>query len=192
MFLEFWFPTPIWSCVLEYDCNIITNYALDLYAKDPEGRQASNVNGWQSKDLYYDDSQIKDFLDILNIKLEECIFEYNYDIKGIKIGNYWLNINKKGSYNTSHTHPGSVLSGVYYSKAPPNSGNIVFENDSKNNFILQTYKTAGDSVLSHSQCHYPPKDGKLIIFPSHLSHLVTQSNSDEDRISLSFNSKVIE
>lgn len=191
MRLEFWFPTPIWSCNLDYDTNKILDYALNLFSVD-DGRDATNVGGWQSNDLYYEnDSPIKDFLDIINIKLTECIFEYNYEISGIELGNFWFNINGHGNYNLTHTHPGSFLSGVYYIKVPEDCGVITFDNDSKSNFILQSYRTTGDSVLSHSQCKYPPHEGMLIIFPSWLPHSVTANNSHESRISFSFNSRIL-
>ena len=34
---------------------------------------------------------------------------------------------------------------------------------------------------------FTPKEGKMLIFPSSLSHLVEKNESDEDRISYSFN-----
>ena len=40
--------------------------------------------------------------------------------------------------------------------------------------------------------HYIPKckTGKIIIFPSHLHHLVEENKSNDDRISVSFNLKL--
>ena len=37
----------------------------------------------------------------------------------------WANINPPGGYNAPHIHPNSLFSGVYYIKAPKNSGNLV-------------------------------------------------------------------
>ena len=35
--------------------------------------------------------------------------------------------------------------------------------------------------------HFNPTEGKIIVFPSHLNHLVQENKSNEDRISVSFN-----
>ena len=42
------------------------------------------------------------------------------------MGNMWANINPPGGYNMPHIHPNSHFSGVYYIKAPKDSGNISF------------------------------------------------------------------
>ena len=34
---------------------------------------------------------------------------------------------------------------------------------------------------------YPPQEGRLILFPAWLSHGVRENETDEDRISISFN-----
>ena len=44
---------------------------------------------------------------------------YSYDINK-------PNINYPGGFNRPHLHPNSLFSGVYYIKAPKNSGNIIF------------------------------------------------------------------
>ena len=38
---------------------------------------------------------------------------------------------------------------------------------------------------------YPPMEGKMMTFSSHLPHRVAQNNSDQDRISISYNVKIL-
>lgn len=191
MELNYWFPTPIWSCELDYDWNKIVDYAYDLKSKD-QGREVSNVNGWQSNDLYHDDtSPIADFTKILQIKSEECLYEFKLQTNGVELGNYWLNINPPGAFNKSHIHTGSFLSGVYYAKTNDKTGKIQFENDTLKSYIYGEYKSIGDSPITHTDCKYIPKPGMLIIFPSWLPHSVEVNNSCEERISLSFNCRIV-
>ena len=35
-----------------------------------------------------------------------------------------------------------------------------------------------------------PKEGRLLLFPSHLTHLVQQNESRQDRVSISFNIRI--
>ena len=39
--------------------------------------------------------------------------------------------------------------------------------------------------------YFTPKEGRILIFPSDLEHEVKENKSDEDRISYSFNIKLI-
>lgn len=191
MKLEYWFPTPIWSCKLDYDWNKLVDYAYDLRSKD-QGREISNVNGWQSNDLYRDDdSPIVDLINIFNIKSDECLYDFQLQTNGIQVGNYWININPPGALNKSHIHTGSFLSGVYYAKTDYKTGQIEFQNDSLKSYIYGEYKNIGDSPITHTECRYIPEPGTLIIFPSWLPHSVEINNSTEDRISLSFNTRII-
>lgn len=80
-------------------------------------------------------------------------------------GQLWLNLNYESSYNSPHTHQGQY-SGVFYIKAPENSGNIVFP------------KT-DESVT--------PKENLLLLFNSDVMHAVEPNLSDDVRISIAFN-----
>ena len=102
----------------------------------------------------------------------------------------WININGPGAYNIPHTHPNSHLSGVMWIKVPKDSGNIVFDNPSGHqayteiNSYTQEFK---DQFFIHHCYWLPPIEGRMIIFPSHLQHGVNENNSNDDRISVSFN-----
>jgi uncharacterized protein (TIGR02466 family) len=104
------------------------------------------------------------------------------------IGVYqWVNINKKGHFNTPHNHDpfnGIALSGVFYVSVPQNSGNIVFYDP------RSVITTALDQQYYHSgndSFFIEPQENLLVIFPSWLFHSVDPNQSDEDRISISFN-----
>ena len=155
--------------------------------KDPEGRIISNRGGWQSRDYIKDDK-------ILSI-IRNIIYELPVLDKGINFDiECWFNINCKGDYNNKHVHPNSDFSGVFWLKTPKECGNIVFE--SPHNFSsymeMQSYteKFKHDSGFTYN-CIFKPVEGKMLIFPSSLQHEVEPNESDEDRISVSFNIKLL-
>ena len=85
----------------------------------------------------------------------------------------------------------SVFSGVFYLKVPKNSGKINFMNPNR----LTEYHFDSNRVENYSSCTsssrwYDPQVAKMIIFPACVEHYVEGNNSDEDRISIAFNTKL--
>ena len=102
----------------------------------------------------------------------------------------WININKKGDYNIKHNHPTSDLSGVLWIKCPEKCGEIVFT--SPYNFVgFKEHELYSDKFQKEHSAYlaynFQPKEGFLLLFPSHLEHRVNENQSDEDRISVAFN-----
>jgi hypothetical protein len=116
----------------------------------------------------------------------------------------WVNVNKKGDYNERHTHLGHLekinnsevslksgvggevfLCGVYYLKVPKGSGEIRF------------YDPRGP-IVRHTQCQQyyfgdvyydtvTPEEDTMIFFPPWFEHSVSPTQTNEERISISFN-----
>ena len=106
----------------------------------------------------------------------------------------WKNINEPGNFNISHSHPRSHFSGVLWIKTPKNCGNIVFESPEIFNRYQELDSYSDEFALktnSYMTYFFYPKEGKILIFPSSLSHQVEENKSDEDRISYSFNINLI-
>ena len=154
--------------------------------RDPKGRTISNRGGWQSRDFAKDDK-------ILSI-IGKIICQLPILNKGINFGmDCWFNINGKGNYNNKHVHPNSDFSGVLWLKTPENCGNIVF--GSPHNFSsymeIQSYtQEFKDDTRCDCSYFFNPIEGRMLIFPSSLQHEVEPNESDEDRISVSFNIKL--
>ena len=89
----------------------------------------------------------------------------------------WANINDKYNYNAHHTHEG-ILSGVFYLHVPENSGRLILVDPAVRNH---------NSVIKNSNYGIKPERLACIVFPSWLEHYVEPNQSDEYRISISFN-----
>lgn len=186
--LEYVFPTPIWSKIVNIEIEDIKNYILEEKEKS-SGRSLSNMGGWQSND--YDmqslkNTPLKDFNLILLKTLHLCFDDYGSTLKP-SIGNMWFNVNPPGAYNTTHIHTNAFLSGVFYIDCDENSGDIIFERNSAEQYVLGTQIPKSVSKLSSAHWKYEPVPKKLIIFPAWLPHYVMPNKSNNDRISISFN-----
>jgi len=147
----------------------------------------TNRGGWQSPADFHKQESFFDFKDYILNNVSQSLIHYN---RKFELDNMWININKKGNYNTSHNHPGCYISGVFWVKIPKNSGNLVFMNP--NSFMQdRLIKSAADWVRRDYNYSYTfefiPHEGTTVIFPSHLNHHVESNESDEDRISIAFN-----
>jgi uncharacterized protein (TIGR02466 family) len=193
-FSEFLFPKQIIISdsdnFLSYRDHLI-NLCYREREKDPSGVKISNSGGWQSKSDYIHNSDDFDFLfEDLGGNLAHCMgAEFNMIENGnLTISNAWINISGKYNYNVQHIHPLSVISAVYYIKCPENCGNLLFLQDCNDTLDLEYRQNKiKDLAKMYSAYFITPQEGRLIIFPSNLSHRVETNMSDEDRISISFN-----
>ena len=159
--------------------------------EDPIGRKLSNRGGWQS-----------DQVNILQCKsetLKKIITDSLVGFKPIKnkvsiIIEGWTNINAPGNFNVKHDHPRSNLSGVLWIKTPKNSGNLVFTSPQLFNKFQELCNYTDEfkyDTKSYMTYYFPPTEGRILLFPSSLEHEVEENKSNEDRISYSFNIKLI-
>ena len=117
-------------------------------------------------------------------------FGWKYIPEKVGISEIWAIINKKGTFNQAHNHPGSYLSAAYYVKAPKDCGNIHFYEP---NEVKKFHRPPIEKLteLSSSGFSIKPEEGNLLIFPSYLYHDVGKSLSEDDRIVISFNVSIL-
>ena len=163
--------------------------SYDLKNIDSKGRKISNVGGWQSELFSLEKSS--DTLKSIITKLLKDFAPIQKDVLMYIEG--WTNINGPGCHNIKHHHPQCNLAGVFWIKVPPKSGNLLFESPHSFNSFTEIHCYTDkfikntNSYLTYS---YKPIEGEIVIFPSFLIHSVLKNESDEDRISYSFNIKL--
>jgi uncharacterized protein (TIGR02466 family) len=150
----------------------------------------SNKGGWQSSAYFIHESKsFAPFFKYVTTLLEEYGRIYPTGTK-FNLKNAWINVNPPGSYNSSHTHPQSTISGVLWIKCPENCGSIVFESP-----VSHTQQEIMEKInpeIAEKNNYYPsyfikPSEGTLLLFPSDVRHWVEENLSSEDRISIAFN-----
>ena len=148
-----------------------------------KGRIVSNYAGWQSDEFFKVSKNFTDLFKKISANVEEV--EKNLDLnKKLKLLNLWYNVNGLGSFNIPHSHPRSVMSGVYYVSIPKNSGSIVFLNQDIDSFF-QNVKNYNE--YNSSTWKINPEENVCVLFPSYLKHYVEPNLNKKERISISFN-----
>jgi uncharacterized protein (TIGR02466 family) len=81
-----------------------------------------------------------------------------------------------------------VFSGVYYVKVPEGDcGDIIFYRENIVLSYLPPHIVEDWNDMTSGTANYKAKQGTLLIFPSWVEHSVTANFTQEDRISISFN-----
>jgi uncharacterized protein (TIGR02466 family) len=152
----------------------------------------SNIGGWRSETnfLEWPDAAIKQF----DIEIQKAISETITATSGentfqgyLKI-NAWVNLLRKGHYNSVHNHPESAWSGVYYVDAGtsdttnPLSG--VLELLDPRPFVEMV---AIPGTPFGRPVRIDAENGLMVIFPSWLYHHVHAYSGMTDRIAIAFN-----
>ena len=102
---------------------------------------------------------------------------------GLRLIDVWLNVQRAGDYNPTHTHGGS-FSGVMFLRVPPQicaerfDGQLCFYGPEE--WQIQTFRTG--------MAHYVlPVPGEYYVFPAWQPHSVAPFRGEGERWSLAFN-----
>ncbi len=197
---EFFFPTPIYYFDLEDAdaLNLFLKNRINVWREsDQAGIERSNAKrsgAWHSPTNMADKPEYQAFVSILLERVQQVFENLQYSATSQPhCLNMWANVTGPGGYNRSHTHPGSLWSGVYYVQAPKDCGRIVFEDPRPQANVLSPFLNEEAQRAEHwSTVHYDALEGRLILFPSWLQHSVEPNFSELknpacQRISISFN-----
>tara|TARA_B100001996_G_scaffold951_1_gene905 strand:+ start:629 stop:1222 length:594 start_codon:yes stop_codon:yes gene_type:complete len=94
----------------------------------------------------------------------------------------WFTKFEKGNYAHIHNHGTADISGVYYVQTTGDDGSIFFTSPCQAATCSHVFQHVVGSARP-----YTPKKGTMIMFPSYLEHGVQTNDTDNTRISLSFN-----
>lgn len=176
-----------------------TERVRNLQSNDASWGLAGKFINGQNKAFYWNDEDKQRF----DSEITQCIASYmrwKYDIGQLtnitqhalfsssfvqtKLG-AWVNIQKAGDFNPIHDHDGDI-SLVIYLKVPQFSEEDEFR---KGGYINWTYGEHNDMWIdTYTQ---KPIEKMLYIFPSKLKHYVWPMQSNDERISVACNYKVI-
>lgn len=173
------FPSTVWSIDLDLDLEAIRREVVKFKSIAPS-RNYSNVGGYQGHCFDYKP---------LIKAIKDNVPCYEDPELGDLFISTWVNINTRGNSNRRHTHSDGInfLSGVFYLTVPEKSGNIRFYDPKQPVYYSMAdlrYYGLGESEHTYV---IPAKENRLLYFPCWLEHEVEPNNTDEERISISFN-----
>ena len=186
---EYFFPTIIYYKDLpnpEGLNSYLEKHILE-WSKQDKGVKKTNINAWHSQTDMNNKKEYEPLTRELFQMQKEIIQEEYLDIKP-RLGNMWANINPPGGYNNSHIHPNSLFSGVYYIKALPNSGRLQLMDPRPGVQQCMPARKKGKiptELWREIFCEAIP--GRMIMFPAWMWHKVETNQSNDIRISVSFN-----
>jgi len=182
------FITPVLQFELDLDIGVLKKFCYDTRHKQTKGVQISNVGGWQSPALK---GKMHPEFEKLKQRIIEASSKYHNYIKikkslNPKLSNIWININGKGHSNEYHTHPFATISGTYYIT---DGSNLMFRHPLKyiNEFFWRENILEGFSTTNSTTQTFSPKPNTLLLFPPWIDHKVEINKTDEERISIAFN-----
>ena len=189
--IEHLYATPVYSSmVVDYQT---INYHID---KVMDKLKFYSLDTWGKTHLISIDFTKKsseDFNIIKDLRLKKLEKEIDNHVKeycdeiGFTYSKYkmtsWFSKFENGSYAHIHNHGDSDISGVYYYKTNGDDGKFFFESPNDHLSTSRIYKHRG------VRWEYIPHCGKIILFPGWLRHGVETNNTDNTRISISFNIK---
>ena len=99
----------------------------------------------------------------------------------------WLNYAEEKQYHHQHDHGNSIISGVLYIDADEMTDNITFHKNIYNSSPYIKIEPSQYNLYNSENWSVSVQKQKLILFPSTLTHSVSNVTSNKTRISLSFN-----
>ncbi len=185
------FPTPILISPYPVDYSKELEWIRNAECrKENKGGDVGQGQGIVHYNRQSEDTFVLDRPELANVRafIEAKLHYYATEIMAssdkLVITQSWLNKSGKGESHHEHTHPNSMISGVWYpqihEKLPP----IQFRGKNQRDITLQTSKY---NTFNSATFMLPMKKGELLLFPSNLQHSVPPNQSEEERISLSFN-----
>ena len=186
MIKEGFFPTIIYAEDFKLDTNKIAQDIIQ-WSRQDSGVTKTNVNGWHSETNMHEKSEYKPLVNEL-FRMAHQIFEEEWLEREPFLGNMWANINPFGGYNKPHVHPNALFSGVYYVKTPPNCGRLIGQDPRPGiQTCMPTRKKGQPPKHLWRDVLLQPQENRAVIFPAWLWHSVEPNQSNENRISVSFN-----
>tara|TARA_R110000822_G_C15099965_1_gene471757 strand:- start:63 stop:668 length:606 start_codon:yes stop_codon:yes gene_type:complete len=176
------FPIPVG----QFKLPVLTKKQKSYIINQPTNK---NVGNRISKNKFLLNDKI---MSHVKKQIEKFLMEYSKEIIShpdnckLIITQSWCNYAGLNESHHRHTHPNSIVSGVYYPQTNKED-KIFFYNDRMTRSVLKVDKLVYNSFNS-SSWWIPTEENSLILFPSDLEHSVeNRATNGPDRISLSFN-----
>jgi uncharacterized protein (TIGR02466 family) len=182
------FPTPLYVNTYYGDTTEIVKYF-----DSSEMNETNPGYGMISKDSYIIDNPICAPLSnwIMGCFREFATEVMRYDYKELQFAQSWLTYKKPGQFHKAHTHPNTLIAGVFYYDRQEDDAAICFSKEAKsfNRSYLEPslLPDFNSHPYSQEEIYFSPKQNNLIIFPSYVTHGVPPNQTNRMRKALGVN-----
>ena len=186
MIIEKFFPTFVYGKDVELNNKQLAQDIVNWSNQD-KGVNKTNYKGWHSTTDMANKPEYQLLVNEL-FKMQQDIYEKEHLDRQPKLGNMWANINPPEGMNQPHIHPNALFSGVYYVKSNPQAGRLkIYDPRPGAQINMPTRKPGDPGKDLWRDANIEPIPGRIIMFPAWLWHSVEPNQSDDIRISVSFN-----
>ena len=186
MIIEKFFPTLVYGKDVQLNNNQLAQDIVNWSNQD-KGVNKTNYKGWHSTTDMANKPEYQLLVNEL-FKMQQDIYEKEHLDRQPKLGNMWANINPPEGMNQPHIHPNALFSGVYYVKSNPQAGRLkIYDPRPGAQINMPTRKPGDPGKDLWRDANIEPIPGRIIMFPAWLWHSVEPNQSDDIRISVSFN-----
>jgi uncharacterized protein (TIGR02466 family) len=178
------FPTVVYKNKLERK---LTSEELNfIYSSEVFHQSLGNeisTNNWILENSIL--TQLKnDLMEHVNIYLNEIMMVE----AELYITNSWINVTGYQKQHALHNHNNSIISGVFYVDAADSQPSITF-NKMNPPFFLHM-KAKDYTIFNSMEWNIPIENNTIIVFPSQCYHFVKPNLTENQRISIAFNTFV--
>lgn len=185
------FPTPVFTTMIPLDFSKVVPW---LFKQEMLSEEVDSPNyGERSKNSYI--LEEPEAIDLKSYILELAT-QYGkllgYDYESYRFGQSWVSYKHPGQHHTMHSHPNSLISGVFYFGEPTDKTPAIKFHKLEGGFnvsYLSPKLVKDKRELKYSQKEFSIEftPGLLLLFPSYLHHSVPLNKTDKTRCSLAFN-----
>jgi uncharacterized protein (TIGR02466 family) len=185
------FPTPVFTAMIPIEYSHVVSW---LQSQEMLSEEVDSANyGERSKNSYIlDEPELKD----LKYFILQLVNEYGklmgFDYESYRFSQSWISFKQPGQHHTIHSHPNSLISGVFYFGEPADETSAIkfhkFESGVNVPYLSpKIVKNVKDLKFSHKEFSIKFEPGLLLLFPSHLHHSVPLNKTEKTRCSVAFN-----
>lgn len=182
------FPIPLYVNKYTGDTTELVKYfdsCVMLPAKGPYGRISENS-------YILDNPICKEFNEWAIKCFEEmAVNVMRYKFTSLQFAQSWLTYKEPGEFHKAHTHPNTLLAGVFYYDFQPNDSAICFSKpvSSVGRVMIEPslHEDYQEHRYSQEEIYFTPENNTFIIFPSWLTHGVPPNRTSHVRKALGVN-----
>jgi len=185
------FPTPVFTTTLPNQYAGVTEW---FFKQKMRGDKNDVINYGDRSDNSYilDEPECKDFKPFVLGLAKTYGDMLGYDYESYRFGQSWLSYKHPGQHHTQHTHPNSLISGVFYFGQPEEKTPAIRLHQMSGGFntsYISPKKVQDKRNLKYAweQFDIEFTPGLLLLFPSYLHHSVPLNKTNSTRCSLAFN-----
>lgn len=182
------FPTLVWTVDLQpaFADSLNRKLLAELRRATEPRKTLRPGETWQTDPDMQRRPEFAELTGLMSKAIKAALDFLQVDYSGFAITGCWANFNPTGGLNSAHTHPNNFLSGVYYVQIPTGADSIEFT-DPRPAAVACMPPAKQLNRFNGNRMSVQVKPGRIVLFPSWLSHNVPVNRTEQERVSIAFN-----